>query len=101
MRRLKLSEDDQARLISMSDTGVTDAQLSVEFSISRSTVERYKHPSLRELSRETQRLAAKRDRLCFKCGFSYDGHPKCSGCQVLIHSGLSTCGDQTCIDTIQ
>lgn len=100
--RLKLSKVEHFELIHLSRTGMRDNQLCILFRISRSTVERYKHDYLRELSREVQRRKKYIvNKQCHRCDKPFAGHPRCVSCEILIHGKDKTCDSYYCIDTIR
>lgn len=87
----KLSKADVESLRSLSRGGSSDRALMEAFSVSRATVQRYKHDSMRDLSRSVMRNRSKPERTCSKCGSMYDGHPRCSVCGIAVHNGLERC----------
>lgn len=87
----KLSPPEFNRLRRLSQDGIPDAKLMELFCISRSTVERYKYESIREISRRVQRNRYKQEKSCYKCGGSLKDHPKCLVCEILIHGNEQYC----------
>lgn len=87
----------------------TARDLATGFAMSLATLHRYVSPQARELSRDSARRQTNAIRMereesrgkCRKCNSQLHDHPRCEGCDILLHEPGRTCGARYCIDTLE